>query len=79
VGGRVIDDYSRALFAVMDDGFNPGIWKEAMENGDDPDKTPHYVHPRYIEACKKEKRVINYQDNIHLNPLPQKIPVPAFS
>jgi len=30
-GGRVIDNFEKAMFIIQEDGFNPNIWKEEQE------------------------------------------------
>lgn len=69
LGGRISNDYTKAMYAVMEDGHKPEIWQENIEEGH------NFVHFRYILECKKQACMVDPVECIHLNPLPQKIPV----
>lgn len=73
--GRVIDQASQAMFLVMQDGFDENIWDPNQQAEEGQVK----IHPRFINECCKHKAMLNSESALHLQPLPQRIPVANFA
>ena len=64
-GGRLIEDSRKAIYELMEDGFDNQIWFKKLK--DEPECT-NVVHFRFVEACIEQKAVLRCEESMHLWP-----------
>lgn len=71
-GGIVVESDLKSNFVIFADGFDKDVWKR----GGVDQLNRNIVHFRWIEECIKSGRIVNHSEAIHLQPMPQQVPLP---
>lgn len=69
-----MSENAKSNYVLFDDGFDPEIWVKMTESSKD-DLNRIIVHPRWVEYCCKEKKLMDHENVFFLSPLPQKVPI----
>lgn len=76
-GGQVVQADVKANYVIFEDGFDPNIWKNS--NKEQKDSYGRFiVHFRWVEECIRKACILEHIDQLHLCPLPVKVPCQAF-
>ena len=67
----MIADMANAMYLVHADGYEPKVWQEL-------DSKQRRVHLRFLEACLKDRMLIDSVKALHLCPMPVNVPCNAF-
>lgn len=77
-GGRVIDDITKSMFVIQEDGFDSQIWSKKTDENASQDSKPNMIHFRFVEQCIQQQAMLNCEDALHLCPLPHSVPIADF-
>ena len=78
-GGKVVDISQKSHYFITEDGTDSQIWNH-LGNGDHllDRLNRKTIHFRWILQCIQKNQMVDERDQMHLLPLPHRIPVKQF-
>ena len=75
-GGIVVDENIKSNYIIQEDGYSVDGWNK---HGQGDSMSRKIIHFRFVEECIRLNCLLDEVNNIHLCPLPQRVPIEEFT